>query len=236
MSGVGSLAVDGPSSWLSIAPALKLAGSPSSSPPQKKKKQTRPFEVKQALAAARRVAEAHRTASHVMSQPYDSPGSPSGDDDDDEYEEEEEEIVWARVEADEAEADRKFTSSISTTRSVWDARLKVLKSATAYSALAARRETELVLMSEELLDVELRERVKKVRKNSVQRRLRDLVRTMQAWRRAVVMVEADKFAAEQAQKDVRARRRAVAEQRWRESLHHEKVAPNLGAAQAHLRF
>ena len=54
-------------------------------------------------------------------------------------------------------------------------------------------------MSEELLDVELRERVKKVRKNSVQRRLRDLVRTMQAWRRAVVMVEADKFAAEQAQ-------------------------------------
>ena len=100
----------------------------------KKKKQKRPFEVKQALAAARRVAEAHRTASHVMSQPYDSPGSPSGDDDDDEYEEEEEEIVWARVEADEAEADRKFTSSISTTRSVWDARLKVLKSATAYAA------------------------------------------------------------------------------------------------------
>ena len=41
-------------------------------------------------------------------------------------------------------------------------------------------------------------------------------------------------AAEQAQKDVRARRRAVAEQRWGESLHHEKVAPNLGAAQAHL--
>ena len=41
-------------------------------------------------------------------------------------------------------------------------------------------------------------------------------------------------AAEQAHKDVRARRRAVAEQRWRESLHHEKVAPNLGAAQAHL--
>ena len=41
-------------------------------------------------------------------------------------------------------------------------------------------------------------------------------------------------AAEQAQKGVRARRRAVAEQRWGESLHHEKVAPNLGAAQAHL--
>ena len=41
-------------------------------------------------------------------------------------------------------------------------------------------------------------------------------------------------AAEQAQKDVRARRRAVAEQRWGESLHHEKVPPNLGAAQAHL--
>ena len=41
-------------------------------------------------------------------------------------------------------------------------------------------------------------------------------------------------AAEDAQKDVRARRRAVAEQRWGESLHHEKVAPNLGAAQAHL--
>ena len=41
-------------------------------------------------------------------------------------------------------------------------------------------------------------------------------------------------AAEQAQKGVRAKRRAVAEQRGRESLHHEKVAPNLGAAQAHL--
>ena len=41
-------------------------------------------------------------------------------------------------------------------------------------------------------------------------------------------------AAEQAQKYVRARRRAVAEQRWGESLHHEKVALNLGAAQAHL--
>ena len=41
-------------------------------------------------------------------------------------------------------------------------------------------------------------------------------------------------AAEQAHKDVRARRRAVAEQRWGESLKHEKVAPNLGAAQAHL--
>ena len=41
-------------------------------------------------------------------------------------------------------------------------------------------------------------------------------------------------AAEQAHKDVRARRRAVAEQRRGESLHHEKVAPNLGAAQAHL--
>ena len=41
-------------------------------------------------------------------------------------------------------------------------------------------------------------------------------------------------AAEQAQNAVRARRRAVAEQRWGESLHHEKVAPNLGAAQAHL--
>ena len=41
-------------------------------------------------------------------------------------------------------------------------------------------------------------------------------------------------AAEQAHEDVQARRRAVAEQRWGESLHHEKVAPNLGAAQAHL--
>ena len=72
-------------------------------------------------------------------------------------------------------------------------------SATAYSALAARRETELVLMSEELLDVELRERVKKVRKNSVQRRLRDLVRTMHVWRAAVMMVEALKSATEQTQ-------------------------------------
>ena len=41
-------------------------------------------------------------------------------------------------------------------------------------------------------------------------------------------------AAEQAHNDVRAGRRAMAEQRWGESLHHEKVAPNLGAAQAHL--
>ena len=93
-------------------------------------------------------------------------------------------------EATEAEVDRALAASIATTRAVWDARRRLLAVATGHAATAARREGDLVVLSEEMSEIELRAKVHRVRANGVQSRLRTLLRAVHRWQTAAVMVGA----------------------------------------------
>ena len=97
---------------------------------------------------------------------------------------------------DEEEEERVIAAAAATTRAVWDARLRVLSNAAFHSAASARRDAEVTLLSDEMLDVELRSKCNKVSRNSYHRRLRDLVRCVHTWRCAALMVGAAQAADE----------------------------------------
>ena len=57
---------------------------------------------------------------------------------------------------DDEEEDRALAAATATTRLVWEARLKVLSNAAFHSAASHRREAEVALLTEEMLETELR--------------------------------------------------------------------------------
>lgn len=223
------LAIDGPSSWLSLAPVpfTSNSASPFASPATSQKRWATQPEgkrwahpeggaVSDALAAARRVAEAHRqqdeqvgdirltalqltrpdekqlvaeaaAVAAAAAASFRTTMQAVGEGDGD--------SMGAALEygaeldyddAAEASRDWAHASALDTMRAVWQARSHVLSVATGHSAVAARRSAELEVLGEEMLDVELRAKASRVRNNSVQRRSRNLVRALYTWKGAAV--------------------------------------------------
>ena len=189
-AGIGAIAVEGPSSWLSLAPPPFAShhptpfGSPISASGKKHHGPSLPAETFSSAtddsgmaplseeAAAVAIAAARAKGSLVDAHAHVVESSEFFD------------------EATEAEVDRALAASIATTRAVWDARRRLLAVATGHAATAARREGDLVVLSEEMSEIELRAKVHRVRANGVQSRLRTLLRSLHTWRTAAVMVVA----------------------------------------------
>ena len=86
-------------------------------------------------------------------------------------------------------------TNLSTMRAVWSARARVAAGAAGHAMAAVRADTETAILGDELVEIELRQKVHNVRRNAVQRRLRDWAWVLLTWRRAVVSMGADGFAA-----------------------------------------
>lgn len=195
---VGALAANGPSSWLSLAP-----------PPQYTPRSPR---TSDALSAARRVSEAHRRRSNADRVVTSSArvsilrGNEDGSDGDASSGLIEEAVATAEAAAvaaaaraavelegadgralEEEEEECALAAATATTREVWAARLIVLKTAASHSAASARRNAEVKLLTDEMLEIELRARCSRVRRNAAQSRLRELLRSLHSWRYAVAL-------------------------------------------------
>lgn len=85
--------------------------------------------------------------------------------------------------------------TVATTRAVWLARQQVLAIAVQKALGTAREELEGQLLSTELMEVELRQKVHNVHRNAVQRRLRDCLFVLQRWWANVVALDTARHAA-----------------------------------------
>jgi hypothetical protein len=85
--------------------------------------------------------------------------------------------------------------TVATTRAVWLARQQVLAIAVQKALGTAREELEGQLLSTELMEVELRQKVHNVHRNAVQRRLRDCLFVLHRWWANVVALDTARHAA-----------------------------------------
>jgi hypothetical protein len=85
--------------------------------------------------------------------------------------------------------------TVATTRAVWLARQQVLAVAVQKALGTAREELEGQLLSTELMEVELRQKVHNVHRNAVQRRLRDCLFVLHRWWANVVALDTARHAA-----------------------------------------
>ena len=85
--------------------------------------------------------------------------------------------------------------TVVTTRAVWAARQQVLAVAIQKALGTAREELESQLLTTELMEVELRQKVHNVHRNAVQRRLRDCLFVLHRWWANVIALDTARHAA-----------------------------------------
>ena len=85
--------------------------------------------------------------------------------------------------------------TVVTTRAVWAARQQVLAVAIQKALGTAREELESQLLTTELMEVELRQKVHNIHRNAVQRRLRDCLFVLHRWWANVIALDTARHAA-----------------------------------------